>query len=225
MTTTIKEKISRVGSFFARISIGIVFLLMWGWFYFRTDTFFPIDTAGWRFYIQTWIIFFGFTITLSLSLIPKYIGEVFRFSFLKEWWKFFASAAMTGIIFYAFIYLVKGSVSVVYLVPLSISLIYAFFVAYPEEIVFRGMIPSILRSRINSKGQSLSKAGVYIIQALLFSAFHFALGRSWTTLIFYFPLALFWMWMKDKYSPQSNMANAGSHFIWDVLLLMFGIAT
>jgi membrane protease YdiL (CAAX protease family) len=209
---------NRVGSFFARVGIGFVLILLWGWAYLRTQDFFPVDTAGWRLYITTWVIFFGFILTISLTIAEKYVGKVFRFPILKDLPKFFISAIVSGIIYTIFIFLVKGSLSVEYVVPLSIIFVYALFVALPEEIIFRGIIPNYLRTKIKTK------LVVYLIQAVIFAAFHFALGRSWTTLLFYIPLGLLWMWIKDKYSPVTNLANAGSHFSWDIILLIFGIA-
>jgi len=209
---------AKLKKYSATLTIGVVFTIALLWFYVRAGDYFPSDPDGYRFYIQVWFSMITFSVTMALVMKDKYVGKLFGFSFFKEWWKFLLAAIVSGLAFFGLIWLVKSGVMPTSGLSFWVKVFYALFVAYPEEILFRGIIPNSLLSRKYKRWQ------VYMISAVLFALFHWTLGRSWTTLIIYIPLGYLWMWMRDKFSPVTNFANAGSHWIYDVLVLTYGTA-
>lgn len=214
-----KKVIGKVGNFLSKISIGIVFVMILGWLYLRPDTIFPNNAAYWKEYIQTSIIFlflvFGFGAIPGKTLIP-----IFNISFFKEIWKFGIAAVITGGFLYGIQYIVHpGSLPTIWAglagIPIWALLLYAFVVSYPEELGFRGKLYYEFIARNMKNGWAI------VITTLIFAVFHAAIGRSWITLLIYIPLGLIFSYVRDRFTPVSQMANAGVHFAWDVFLFGF----
>jgi hypothetical protein len=218
--------LNRFGNFLARksgnLQIGLVILIVWGWAYLRPETIFPVNTLAYQARVQTWITFFGFAIIMAGTIARDYIGDLFRIAFLRKSWKFPLFAGIFGVLFYLFISLVKGQLlTPIYLLSLPLIMFYTFFNSYPEQLVFFGIIPRGLRG---AKWNKFAQASFSII---VFTLFHYALGRSALTLLFYIPLgALFWFIndSQEKKGDLSHFADAGVHFAWNMVLFLFGIA-
>lgn len=203
----------------SKLTLGLVFVLIWGVMFIRTDALFPNgNIAAWKEYITTYIIFT--TLIFGISAAQKTEKSLFKLSFLKEFPKFIIGALISGVILYIVGFVLKGSAlptikTALFGIGAGTLLLYVFAGCTMEELGFRGKIVEWLYKA------KMKKPLVYLFQALIFAAFHWGLSRSiWTTLI-YIPLGLLFMAIKDRYSPQTNMANAGVHFAWNVFILGF----
>lgn len=202
------------------LSFGLVFILILGFMYLRTDTFFPGQSDIWKEYIQTSIIFITLMLGFASVVSRDTTAPLFQVSFFKEGWKFLLSAVISFILFWILGLLVKGDALPAIATALSgvsfgVIMLYAFLVSFPEELIFRGRIADELRYR------RYSRFWIYIITTLIFAAYHWAIGRSITTLIVYIPLGFLFMYVKERFSPVTHMANSGAHFSWDIFILAF----
>ena len=204
----------------SKFSLGFVLILVWGYMYIQAGNFFPVNTEIWRDRLQTLIIFTAFIFAFNSLSASKTERPLFEVSFIKRFPLFLLWAGITGFVLYLFSFLIKGeslrTVSEA-LSPLGIGVIlfFAFFVAIFEELVFRGFVVNELKSR----GFNLTY--IYIISSVIFALYHYVWSSSITTIIIYIPLGIIWLYIRDKYSPQTNMANAGSHFAYDLFVLGF----
>lgn len=211
---------AKVRSFFEKISIGIVFITILGWMYLRPETIFPNNPLAWKEYIQTSIIFLFLVFGFGAPSIGKSVIPLFRISFFKEFWKFLVAALITGIVLYGINYLInpaslKSVAAGLAGIPIWALLLYAFVVSYPEELGFRGRLYNeFVANKINPFWATF-------IITIIFALFHAARGRSWLTLIIYIPLGFIFSYVRDKFSPVSQMANMGVHFSYNVFLFGF----
>ena len=97
----------------------------------------------------------------------------------------------------------------------GVLLFHAFFVATLEEKVFRGWLWRELRAN------KINKTATYLIVALVFAFFHYLINGEWITLVIYIPLSFIFTYAKLRWSPKTDMANAGIHFAWNVFVLGF----
>ena len=205
----------------SKLSLGFVLILVWGWFWIRSDILFPVNTEAWRMgYILTYLLFVAFVFSFDTIRGAKTEKALFRISFLKGAWKFVISFAVSIIILYLFGLLVKGdalnSISqAIASVSIGVIVLHALMIAIFEEIVFRGWVVERLREA------GIGKGLVMILQTLIFAGFHGFMGKSVITMLTYIPLGIIFFWIKEKYSPKTNMANAGVHTAWNLFILGF----
>lgn len=214
------EKFSRK-KFLLGISTGFVFVFVLGFIYLRTSAFFPANTSAWQAYIQTSILFFTFVFATSSAITQQISANLFRISFIKEFFfKFIPSLLISFGVFYGLLYLLGSSAITSIHQALSgispgIIFLYVLVISYPEELIFRSIIP---------KAFALAKWPqwlITIVSVLIFAVYHWTIGRSFLTLIIYIPLGLLFTFIKNKFSPQTDMANAGTHAAWDIALWGF----
>jgi len=98
---------------------------------------------------------------------------------------------------------------------LVLVLLQALVVAINEEIIFRYGLVEILRDT------KMKEYFVWIIHAFVFALFHVAVKGSFWMAMIQLPLAFVYLWVKERYTPVSNMANSGVHFAWNVFVLGF----
>ncbi len=207
-------------NFGSKISLGIVIVLFLAWMYLRTDTLFPQNPMLWNKYILTYILLTSLVFSFNALASDKTEKVLFRVSFLKEFPKLLLSVGISGVFFYVVGYLLKGQAlptiaSALTSTPFAVLVLYTFVVATSEELIFRGWLPNEMRAR------KISKVGVYIIQTVVFAFFHWFVSGSVWTIVIYIPLGLLFMYVKDKFSPKTNMANIGVHATWNAFILGF----
>ena len=212
---------TRVLTTLSRISLGVVLILVWLWMYLRADQLFPVNTEMFKSTIQFYMIFTAVIFSWDTVASSKTERPLFQVSFAKAFPKLLLFAGITLVILFLFQLLVysgnalpeiKGALSGI---GLGVILLHAFFVATIEEKVFRNWLVRELRS----SGITMSR--VWILQAIIFAFFHFALNKSFLSILIFLPLALIFMWVRTKYSPKTDMANIGVHFAWNIFVLGF----
>lgn len=205
----------------SKLSLGFVLILVWGWFWIRSDILFPVNTEVWRMgYILTYLLFVAFVFSFDTIRGSKTEKALFRISFLKGAWKFGIAFIISIVVLYLFGLLVKGaSLKNISLAIAGISIgvivLHALMISIFEEIVFRGWVVERL------KEVGMKRGFVMILQAIIFAGFHGFMGKSVITMLTYIPLGIIFFMVKEKYSPKTNMANAGVHFSWNLFILGF----
>lgn len=200
----------------SRISLGLVLVLVWAWMYLKADQLFPINTEQWKDIIQTYIIFAS--IIFSFNVATE--RPLFEAKFIKAFPKFLIGAGITLVVLFLFGLTFKGDAlpsiaSAISNVGLGVILLHAFFVATLEEKVFRGWMANELKSR------KIRRSIVWIITSVVFAFFHYTVSGEILTLWIYIPLGLLFMWVKERFSPKTDMANSGVHFAWNFFVLGF----
>ncbi len=204
----------------SRISLGVALVLIWGWMYIRVDNLFPVNTALWQSRLLTYLIFTSIVFSLDAIASRKTEQSLFKAGFLKEFWKFGIFAGISFAVLFAFKFTFQNqALPQIWLslsaIGLGVILLHAFMVSTIEELVFRGWLVN------NLKAQGIRTNIVWFLQALIFALFHFIIGSEITTILIYLPLGYLFMFIKERYSPLTNMANAGVHFGWNLFILGF----
>jgi len=203
----------------SRISLGIVLILFWGWMYLRAPQLFPNGEII-QDHIQKLMVFTAFMFSFNALASRKTETSLFEVSFLKAFPKFLIAGAITIAVLFLFGLTLKGGAlptifTAVSSVGLGVILLHAFFVAILEEKVFRGWLWNELIAR------GIDKTMVWILVAITFAFFHYLLNGDWTSLIIYIPLSFIFTYVKLKWSPRTDMSNAGVHFGWNFFVLGF----
>jgi len=204
----------------SRISLGVVLVLFWGWMYLRVPQLFPQNTEAFRQIITTYILFTALIFSFDALASRKTETPLFKVGFLKAFPKFLIFAGIGLGILFGVGFIVKGDAlpsifQAVKGIGIGVLLLHAFFVATLEEKIFRSWLPNELRAR------GMSKKVVFVLVACVFAFFHYLLSGEWLTILIYVPLGMVFMWVKNKYSPKTDMANSGIHFAWNVFILGF----
>lgn len=204
----------------SKVSIGVVFILGWAWMYIRADQLFLTNAAAMKEVVLTYLIFASIVFSFVALARTKTPVDVFRVSFLKAVPKFFIAGFITLILLIGFQYTFKNEVSpltfaAVSSLGLGVILLHALFVSTIEEKVFRALLPRLLISG----GQT--KLFAYVLSSVVFALFHYLLNGEWLTILIYVPLGLTFQWIREKWSPETDMANSGAHFAWNIWVLGF----
>lgn len=213
-------KKSGLWNILSRLSLGLVLVLVWAWMYLRADQLFPYNTEGFKGIIQFYLIFTAFIFSWDTAVSRKVETPLFEVSFIKAFPKFLLSAGITLGVLLLFLTVYNGSAlptikDALSNVGVGVILLHAFFVAVLEEKVFRNWV---VRQLENSK---IPMASVWLIQALVFAFFHYSLNKNLLSIVIYIPLGLIFMAVRTKWSPKTDMANAGVHFAWNLFILGF----
>lgn len=208
-------------SVLATISLGFVLVVIQIWLLTQADLFFPQDTDAWRSRLIIYTLMTAFVFSFDSLSSRNTERSLFKVSFLTKLPVYLLSAGITFGVLYLFGLSIPGKqfpgiIQGIASVPLGIILLHAFIVSINEELTFRGFMVNELRARQTPE--------VYVkgIQATLFALFHVAMAGGELLLVLpYIPLGLGWLYIRDKYSPKTNMANAGSHFAWNLFILGF----
>lgn len=204
-----------------KISLGLVLVLVWAFLWVRADVFFPINTQIWKVdYILTFILLLSFVFAWDTVSGSKTERALFRVSFLKRFPVFLIAAGISSAILFGFGLLITGNSiatisQAISSVALGVIILHAFMISIGEELVFRGWVPERLLSR------GISANTTMIISTVVFALFHAGMGKSFLTLLTYIPLGIIFYQVKRRYSPETNMANAGVHFAWNLFILGF----
>jgi len=204
----------------SRISLGVVLVLIYGWIYLNASSLFPSNTEMWKDAIQFYIIFTAFIFAWDTTVSRKTESPLFEVSFVRAFPKFLLFAGISLAILFLFSLVYIGNAlpfisSAISNIGFGVILFHCFFVAILEEKVFRNWLSRQLYSG------GIKKIQVYIIQALIFAFFHYVLGKELLTIAIYIPLGLLFMYVREKYSPKTDMANSGVHFAWNLFILGF----
>lgn len=202
----------------SRISLGVVLVLSFAWFYLKAEQLFPSNTALWKERILIYIVFTAFIFSWDVVKGSKTERSLFEVSFVKAFPVFLIASVVSFVILSAITVLVKGEALQVIATSLSsvsigVLIYFAFVVSTLEEKVFRGWLVERLRAR------KVSKTVIWWIQALVFAVFHALLGKSFVVMLIYVPLGFLFMWVKMKWSPRTDMANSGCHFAYDLWII------
>jgi membrane protease YdiL (CAAX protease family) len=212
--------LSSVKNFFARASLGMVFLSFLAFLLIRADYFFPTNTSAWEWKILITIIFFFIFFAIDTLPSRRAVEPIFRASFLKEFPKFLLFAGISLGLFFLLGIALKGDSlnsigEALSGVTLGAIVLYSVLVAIPEQWIFFRRIPLELRSL------KVNKIWADIISLIIFALFHSLLGKSIWVLLFYIPLGMLFIFIRDKFSPDTNMADSGTHFAWDIFVKFF----
>ena len=216
IVVTMAEKKSR--SLIGAISVGLVFVLAQIWMLSQASILFPQDTEKWKWIIMTYMVITAFVFSWG-----TYKGAtLFKVNFLKRIHVFIIGAIVTFLLLYAMGFAVgSGQLPTIWgtltLIPIGVLLLHALIVAVDEELIFRGFLLNTLQKN------RVDRMTAYLTSAVIFAMFHFAMaGGEWLLLLIYIPLGLLFAFVKDKFSPQTGMANMGVHFGWNAFILGFG---
>lgn len=210
-----KKSTSIIGA----LSVGLVFVLAHIWMLTQVDILFPKDTEQWRAILLTYTVITAFVFSFGTF---RGAQPLFKVKFFKRGYVFLLGAGITFLLLYLIgLGLNGGQLPTIWGalagVPAGVLLLHALIVSVDEELIFRGFLIGELRKT------KLDKLTVYITQAVIFAMFHFAMaGGEWLLLLIYIPLGLLFAFVKDKWSPKTNMANMGVHFGWNAFILGFG---
>lgn len=205
----------------SKLSLGFVLILIWGFMWIRADILFPVNTESWKLgYILTYLVFVAFIFSFDTIRGAKTEKALFKISFLKGFGKFLLAGIISLVVLFAFGLLIKGealnSVSqAISNVSIGVILLHAFMISMFEELVFRGWIVERL------KEGGINKRLVMILSSVIFAGFHGFMGKSYITMLTYIPLGILLFYVKEKYSPRTNMANSGMHFAFNLFILGF----
>jgi membrane protease YdiL (CAAX protease family) len=202
------------------ISLGLVLVLFWGWMFLRADQLFTTNTSAWKDLLQTYIFFAVIVFGIDTLASRNTEKQLFKVSFIKAFPKFLLFALVGLVVLFLFGITLKGGAlpsinQAIANVGLGVILFHAFFVATLEEKVFRGWLWNELRAG------GMNKTATYVFVALVFAFFHYLINGDWTSLLLYIPLSFIFTYAKLKWSPRTDMANAGLHFAWNVFVLGF----
>lgn len=202
------------------ISLGVVLVLFWVWMYVRVPELFPQNVEGFRTIITTYILFatlvFGFD-SLSSSRAEK---PLFRVAFVKAVPKFLIASIISLVVLFFFGLTLEGNSSesvfgAIKGMGVGVLLLHALFIATLEEKVFR----SWLTQELQSTKVPLTRMNAIIVATLIFAFFHYLLGGEILILAIYIPLGFLFALIREKFSPETDMANSGVHFAWNVFVL------
>ena len=208
------------------ISFGLIFILAYGFLFIKAGSLFPNNIEGFRLYLQISAIFFTFLVGTASVVSSKETTPLFQISFLSGFGKFILSALISFVSFYLLFFMVKGSAiptitTALAGISIPILLLYAFVVSFPEELIFRGRIADELAYKLKRFNPRWRTFVIYLLPTLAFAVYHWSLGRSLFTLIIYIPLGILFTYLKRRFSPTTNFANAGAHFAWDIFIFAF----
>lgn len=196
---------------------------------------FPEHVESWNRILTVYLVVFSLALILSLL----YAREILRGLIQTNPWKAFAykfiPSALITILFLGLIkYFVKGANSlniftaVSYMNP-AVLLVHLLVVSQIEEILFAGLIFNAIKKRSGDTNAN-------IVTIALFSLWHYAkTGGSLIAMVIYIPLRYWWNYVSrygtpylaqiaPKYfggSPETQQANAGSHFAWNMFAIGF----
>jgi membrane protease YdiL (CAAX protease family) len=203
----------------SKISLGVVIVLFWVWMYLRADILFSANGEAMRKILQTYI--FMAMIVFGVNSLKSEESEkaLFKVSFLKAIPKFLIGAFITLVVLVAFQYTFTNNVSInifeaVTGLGVGVILLHALFVATIEEKIFRNWLPNQLAS-------GNTKMFAWLLSAIIFAFFHYVMNGQWLTIIIYIPLGLTFQFVREKWSPKTDMANSGVHFAWNIWILGF----
>jgi len=204
----------------SKISLGVVLVLFWGWMYLRADQLFPTNPEYWKSLVQVYIYFSVLVFGIDTLSSRNTERELFKVSFIKAFPKFLIAAGITLVVLFLFGLTFEGGALPEIKMALSgigfgVILFHAFFVATLEEKVFRGWLWNELLAG------GMRREFVWIFVALVFAFFHYLLNGDWSSLVLYIPLSFIFTYVKLKWSPKTDMSNAGVHFAWNVFVLGF----
>lgn len=204
----------------SRLSLGLILVLIWAWMFLRADILFPYNTEAMKDMIQFYIIFSAFIFSWDTLVSRKVETPIFQVSFVKAFPKFLIASGITMAILLVFGLIYQGNAlptikEALSKVGLGVLLLHGFFVAVLEEKVFRNWVVRQLEA------SKIPMASVWIIQALIFAFFHYTMNRSLLSIVIYIPLGILLMYVRTKWSPKTDMANAGVHFAWNAFILGF----
>ena len=197
---------------------------------------FPQQVEAWNRILTVYLVVFSLALILSLI----YAREVIRGLVSTNPWKSFAykfipSAVVTLIVLMIVKAFVKGPDSlnifsaVSYMNP-GILLVHLLVVSQIEEILFAGIIYKTVQKRSGETSANIATM-------ILFGLWHFAkTGGSILAMAIYIPLRYWWNYVSrygtpylaqvfPKYvgpSPETQQANAGSHFAWNMFAIGYG---
>lgn len=210
----------------AQLTFGTIITLLFLYMFTNASVLFPLNYESMKWGLLTYMIMFMLPLVVNSASGQKTEATLFRANFLKSAWKFPLFAGISLTILYGIGYLIKGQLpSLNYSVlgaTLGVLLFYNFLVAIVEEITFRGWLYDTLKKIKTGKNKAVAKGIANLTQAIIFAVFHYAMAGGEVMLLFvYVVLGVIFAWVKDTYSPQTNMANAGVHFAWNVFVLAF----
>lgn len=219
-------------SFLLILVVGLIFLYAQS---FNPSAVFPQNTEYWNKILTGYLVIFALVLIVT-SIIAK---DVIKALATANYWeaffmRFIPSAIVTSIILILIKAVLKGVGSVnifqaISYMPWTVLLVHLFVVSQIEEILFGGLIFTVIEKKSNSKIAN-------IITMIAFGIWHFAkTGGSWVLMLMYMPLRLWWNYNRSHGTPLLNkvfpkifgpspltqQSNAGAHFGWNAFVIGF----
>lgn len=193
------------------ISLGFVILLAQIWVY--------TQIPEWRPQITIYILMTAFIFSFGTWRLER---SLFNAKFLKAIPKLFISAVITfSILYIASLFIGGKAIPSITLalasVPVYLIVVQALIVATDESFVFQGWAVDELRR------YKLKKQTVYLVAGIMFALFHVAMaGGVWLLLLPYVALGILFLFVRDRFSPETLTAVIGVHFGYNLFILAFG---
>jgi hypothetical protein len=203
------------------ITVGLALLIAHAFLFINAKLFFPDAELDYQTRIITYMVFMAFVFAFDSPASRRTESPLFQASFFSKEGilKFFIFAGVTLAILTPLGIIVKGQAlpaiaQALSGVSIGVLLFTALVVAFDEELIFRSRFVNELRQR------RVTGWVIALFQAVVFASFHwYASGGEILVMLVYVPLGMIFLAVRDKYSPQTNMANIGVHFAWNIFIL------
>lgn len=209
---------------------------------FTPNGLFPENTQKWNQILTGYLVIFAITLTASLIFAKDEVRKLATGNYWKTFILRFIPIAFVSIIFLLLIKaLIKGPNAIdisqaINYMPIGVLIFHLFVVTQIEELLFGGLIYKSIYNGSLSNGTGKADLYANIGTAVLFSLFHYAKsGGSIVVMATYFPLRLGFNYVRNNGFPglasinptlfgptkQTQQANAGVHFAWNVFIIGF----
>lgn len=197
---------------------------------------FPQNSALWNKYYT----FYGITLALTLIAISVYNRSTLRKLATADYWNAMLTRFIPKAIFYFILFgvvftvanILKGEHAVnifktLAYIPIGVIITHTFVTTQIEELLFGGLIYGAVEEKRGKKTADL-------VTLILFPLFHLVkTGGNIILMVAYIPLRYLWNYERNygtpilnriapKFfggSPQTQQANAGSHFAWNLFVI------
>lgn len=200
-----------------KISLGVVIVSFWIFVLIKAPELYPTNTEEFRAHIITLIVIVTLISSLDAGIQKRFETPFLRTSFLKAFPRFMITAFL-GIIALSLLGLTipntaqNSILEAVLTIGFGVLIFHALFVSIIEERL-KTWIQRQLQA--NKMPRILALATAIIIWTL----FHWTFGGEWINLLIYPVLGVIFAIVRDKFSPQTDMANSGLHFSWNLFIL------
>lgn len=185
-------------------SVGLVIFLIQIFMLVRAHVIFPPDQVdSWRMSMLIYMVMY-----IGMYSITSLRNKFLKIDFKSFFYRVFVYSILTfGLLSFGLKSLVGnifGVLSTLTFGTLVSIIFYHVFVAFVEQTFFFGFIYKRLKTR------------KMFFSSLIFAVFHFVFNVSFFVFLGYFALALIFIFLQEKLTPNDSSANIGFHAGYDI---------